>query len=74
MLLHFCSDLTGRDCFKLHKQHGIPPLHLDKKGEKERAKWYKIRSTDLNHVKSHPNQKASKMNAKNRDNKRQKKK
>ena len=56
---NFCSDLSGRDCFKLHMVHGIPPLGLDKKGESERAKWGLIKGVDLNHIKSHPNKKGA---------------
>ena len=54
-----CSSLTGRDCFKLHAMHGIPPLHVDKKGESERLKWGRIKGEDLNFVKAHANQKGA---------------
>ena len=50
----------------MHKQHGVPPIHLDEKGERERGYWEKIKSTDLNRVKSHANQRAAKRHAKTR--------
>ena len=57
--LPLCSNLTGRDCFKLHAMHGIPPLHLDKKGESMRLKWGRIRGEDINFIKAHANQKGA---------------
>ena len=50
---------VDNETVKLHKQHGIPPLHLDKKGESQRTKWGLIKGVDLNHIKSHANQKGA---------------
>ena len=71
---HFCSNLTGRDCFKQHQQHGIPPLHLNAKGERMRSHWEKIKSTDLNRVKRRgSNKQARKVTPKGQNKKRKKK-
>ena len=54
-----CSNITGRDCFNLHKMHGVPPLGWGKKSETVRLKWGRIRGEDINHIKAHANQKGA---------------
>ena len=63
------NSQNGRDCFKLHKIHGIPPLmHTNKQVQKlsvsERAKWYDVKKVDVNSGAKHSN--AKKMVLENR--------
>ena len=56
------NSQNGRDCFKLHKIHGIPPLmHTNKQVQKlsvsERAKWYGVKKVDVNSGAKHSNAK-----------------
>ena len=69
----FCNkQTTGRDCFDLHKKHGLPPLNLKKQGEQLRLKWGLIAAADLNNIKKHANAKAMKKIAVEREAKRSK--